>query len=98
MKISFNIAGVQYGDMATCIDDMKVRDELDLVPEQENEHNINAVRIEFKGVKLGYVPNTVCYEVSTAIGMGRDLKCEVAKLDPKEKSWKQCKVVITEEG
>ncbi|MBX9810990.1 MAG: HIRAN domain-containing protein, partial [Burkholderiales bacterium] len=50
------LAGFRYYDAKALWDEMKVGDTLTLVREPDNPHDANAVRVEWRGHKLGYVP------------------------------------------
>lgn len=50
------LAGFQYYDGRTWWEGMKVGDPLTLVREPDNPHDANAIRVEWQGHKLGYVP------------------------------------------
>ena len=50
------LAGFRYYDGKSLWQEIKVGDPLALVREPDNPHDGNAVRIEWNGRKLGYVP------------------------------------------
>lgn len=50
------LAGFQYYDGRDLWREMKPGDTLTLVREPGNPHDANAIRLEWKGRKLGYVP------------------------------------------
>ncbi len=50
------LAGFQYYDGKALWDDMKPGDTLMLVREPANPHDANAVRVEWNGSHLGYIP------------------------------------------
>src|SRR5687767_5089055 len=50
------LAGFRYADAAAVMPQMQPGDALDLVHEADNPHDANAVRVEWRGRKLGYVP------------------------------------------
>lgn len=50
------LAGFQYYDGRDLWREMKAGDTLTLVREPGNPHDANAIRLEWKGRKLGYVP------------------------------------------
>jgi signal recognition particle subunit SEC65 len=94
MNKQFYIAGVQFHDMKKVLNDLKIGDELDLIREPDNKYDPNAVRIEFGGVMLGYVPKKFSAEVSGALEIGVELECVIDKVNPKAKPWEQCKVTV----
>jgi hypothetical protein len=50
------LAGTRYYEANTVWEDIRAGDRLDLVREPENPHDANAIRIEWRGRMLGYVP------------------------------------------
>lgn len=50
-----NIAGVQYSDYQLCLG-LKAGAKLDLWWERGNPHDPQAIRVEYRGIKLGYIP------------------------------------------
>ena len=51
-----SVAGFQYGRGEEVIDALCVGDALSLVREPDNPHDPRAIRIDWNGIKLGYVP------------------------------------------
>ena len=93
---TFYIAGVQHHELHEVIEDLKEADELELVCEPDNKFDPNAIRIEWDGTMLGYVPKKFSAEVNAALEVGRDLVCTITKLTPSAKPWEQCEVLIHE--
>lgn len=52
----FNVAGVQYSDYQLVVGGLKPGMVCDLIGEPTNQYDNKAIRIEYKGIKLGYVP------------------------------------------
>lgn len=52
---SVSVAGVQFAKPE--FSSIDVAKKLDLVPEPENEQDKDAISVEYKGIKLGYVPS-----------------------------------------
>lgn len=50
------VAGFVYHEGADVFDRLRAGDRLDLVREPTNPHDVHAVRIEWRGHTLGYVP------------------------------------------
>ena len=92
---TFNIAGVQFHQMKTIINDLNVGDELTLIPEPENPHDSNAVAIMCEGVMCGYVPGTLSAEISALVeAQGDNVTCIIQELNPQLKPWEWCKVAV----
>jgi len=84
----FNIAGVQYSDyqLASTI---KAGDSLKLIWEKANKFDPNAIRIEWKGIKLGYVPSKGKYQTMLHDYRKMDFKieCKVVSVNKNNPSW-----------
>jgi hypothetical protein len=50
------LAGFRYHEAPTLFPELRVGDRLDLVREPDNPHDPNAVRVDWRGRRLGYVP------------------------------------------
>jgi len=96
MERSFYIAGVQHHQMNKVLDFLDEGMELELVPEPTNKFDPNAIRIEFNGTMLGYVPKKFSSEVSGAIELGVELECIISKFNKSASPWEQCEVLISE--
>jgi len=96
----FYVAGVQFHDLCTCINDIKVDDTLILRAEPTNKFDPNAVRVEFNldghSIMLGYVPakgEGLSAKVSAKLEMN-PLLCKVLEINPEAKTWERLKVGI----
>ena len=69
---SFSIAGIAYYEALFVINQMKVGEKVDLKPEN-NIHDENAVAIYYEGKKLGYIPRSSNYSISTILRTGWDI-------------------------
>lgn len=92
---TFHIAGVQFHEYREALKDLdlKVGTEVDLVPEPENKFDPNAVRIEFKGMHLGYVPKKLSAEISAFIDCSNAVAV-LEEVNPSAKPWEMFKVTI----
>lgn len=52
----FSVAGVQYSDYQRVLSKMKLGEQVRFIGEPKNVFDNKAIRIEYKGVKIGYVP------------------------------------------
>ena len=50
------LAGFRYGEAAAVWPELREGDALELVREADNPHDANAVRVDWRGHRLGYVP------------------------------------------
>lgn len=74
------LAGFRYGEAARAWPLLRVGDELDLVREPENPHDANAVRVEWRGRRLGYVPRGENGALAWAMDRGEALRARVSRL------------------
>ena len=73
-------AGLRYHDAKAVWDQMKVGDALTLVREPENAHDSNAVRVEWNGHQLGYIPRAENAAVARQMDRGNRLVARITKL------------------
>jgi len=99
---SFYIAGVQFHELETILDQLAVDQRLELVLEPTNRYDPNAVRIERfefeegEYTMCGYVPKKFSAEISALISIGTILECVIVEVNKNAKPWEQCKVEIRE--
>jgi hypothetical protein len=74
------LAGFRYYDAGALWDEMKVGDALELVREPDNPHDANAVRVEWRGYQLGYVPRRENADVARQIDRGSRVKARISRL------------------
>lgn len=93
---SFHIKGFKNYEGAKALKKLKVGKRLDLVPEFDNPYDPSAIRIERKGVKLGYVPKEKNYLVSLFAFYGHAdvFECRIQQIDRKADPWSQVRVGI----
>src|SRR5262249_31671670 len=74
------LAGIRHYDAADVWRDMNAGDRLEIVREPENAHDANAVRVEWRGRKLGYLPRTDNAAVARQLDRGAVLEARIAAL------------------
>lgn len=57
------------------------KDAVELVREQDNEHDPNAVAVEHNGTKLGYIPASIVRTVASLIDGGFPLRARITMVD-----------------
>lgn len=62
-------------------------DPLSLVREPDNTHDANAVRVEWQGQKLGYLPRAQNQAVAAAMDAGERVDARIAKLRNERNPW-----------
>jgi hypothetical protein len=74
------LAGFHHHDAVETWRQMTVGDRLQLVREADNPYDPNAVRVEWRGMKLGYVPQRDNAAVARQMDRGAALEARVALL------------------
>jgi len=74
------LAGYRYGAAAALWPLMREGDALELVREPENPHDANAVRVEWRGHKLGYVPRRENAALAWALDRAVPLRARIARM------------------
>lgn len=81
------LAGSQYYAVSAVWDKIRPGDRLTLVREPDNRHDRNAVRVEWQGRQLGYVPRAENRAVAAALDAGEKLEGRVTKLRNDPNPW-----------
>ena len=74
------LAGFRHYDGTGLWRDMKAGDRLELVREPENPYDSGAIRVEWRGHKLGYVPRRENAAVARQLDRGAPIEARVAAL------------------
>ena len=74
------LAGFRYGEAAAVWALLQLGDELELVREAENPHDANAVRVDWQGRRLGYVPRRENAALAWGLDRGTPLRARVSRL------------------
>ena len=74
------LAGFRYAEAAMLWPQLRQGDSLDLVREPDNPHDANAVRVEWQGRKLGYVPRRDNSAVAWGLDRGVQLRARIRSL------------------
>src|SRR5512147_187694 len=72
------LAGFRYYDGRKLWSRMRVGDELVLVREPDNPHDANAVRVEWRGRMLGYVPRRENADVARQLDRGAAIRARIS--------------------
>jgi hypothetical protein len=83
------LAGFQYYDGKARWDEMKPGDVLTLVRERDNPHDANAVRVEWNGSRLGYIPRRENTDVARQMDRGAAVKARIVKLTEARNPWQR---------
>jgi HIRAN domain len=88
------LAGFQYHAGEALWQDMREGDRLALVREADNPHDANAVRVEWRGQKLGYLPRAENRTVAAAMDKGEAIDARVAKLRQHKNPWQRVLIEV----
>lgn len=93
---TFNIAGFQHWDGSLVLNKLKVGQTLELSTEQENPYDPNAIRISYRGAKLGYIPASENELIAAMFFYGHEqiFECRILQVNPEAKPWEQVLVGI----
>lgn len=83
------LAGFQFYAGRALWDEMKVGDRLVLVREPENPHDARAVRVEWRGRKLGYLPRAENRAVAEEMDRGGRVEARIARLMRHRDPWQR---------
>ena len=70
-------------------EELKVGDALSLVREPENTHDARAVRVEWNGHMLGYVPRAENEAIARQLDVGNKLEARIVRLTRHRDPWKR---------
>lgn len=88
------LGGSQYYAVSEVWSQIKVVDRLTLVREPHNRHDRRAVRVEWQGRQLGYVPRAENQAVARALDEGETLEARVSRLRDEADPWRRVEFEI----
>jgi HIRAN domain len=74
------LAGFRYAEASQVWSELRIGDSLELVREPDNPHDRNAVRVDWRGRKLGYVPRAENEALAWAMDRGERLTARISRL------------------
>ncbi len=80
MVRSSPLAGFRYNDGRMVWKDMKTGDALMLVREYDNPHDVDAIRLEWNGRKIGYVPRQENRALARELDAGQVIDARIVEL------------------
>ena len=83
------LAGSQYYAAGEQWAQLRVGDHLDLIRESDNRHDRNAIRVEWRGHKLGYVPRAENRAIAAALDQGDKLVARITRLREHANPWQR---------
>lgn len=88
------LAGFRYYAGETLWQAMHEGDRLTLVREPDNPHDANAVRVEWRGQKLGYLPRAENHAVAAAMDSSENVAARIEKLRPHRNPWQRVLIEV----
>ncbi len=83
------LAGFQFHEGKRLWEQLKVGDALMLVREPDNAYDPRAVRVDWNGHKLGYVPKAENEAVARQLDRGNKLEARIVRLNRSRDPWKR---------
>lgn len=83
------LAGFQFHEGKQLWKALKVGDALTLVREPDNPHDPRAVRVDWNGHVLGYVPRAENEAVARQLDRGNRLEARIVRLNKSRDPWKR---------
>lgn len=74
------LAGFRYAEANQVWSELRIGDPLELVREPDNPHDRNAVRVNWRGRKLGYVPRAENEALAWAMDRGERVTARISRL------------------
>mgnify|MGYP001222823369 FL=1 len=74
------LAGFRYHEAPRLFPELRIGDRLDLVREPDNPHDPNAVGVEWRGRRLGYVPRRENSALAWAMDRGEPVSARISTL------------------
>lgn len=87
------VAGIRFGDIQS-LEGLKAGLPLDLFHEKQNKFDGQAIRVEYKGTKLGYIPRAHTDLLHKAKKAGAKFYTKVKGYFPANPSWQQLYVEV----
>lgn len=88
------LAGFQYHAGKALWPQMQVGDALTLIREPDNRYDANAVRVEWQGHKIGYVPRRENADVARFMDRGQALQARIVRLAEVRDPWSRVRFEI----
>lgn len=88
------LAGFQFHAGKTVWRELQVGDELTLVRESDNRYDPQAVRIDWRGHKLGYVPRRENADVARLMDHGSHLVARISRLMISRNPWERVRFEV----
>jgi hypothetical protein len=88
------LAGFQYHAGEVLWEKMSVGDVVMLIREPDNPHDPRAVRVEWQGAQLGYLPRAENEAVAAAMDRGERVSARIAALAKHRNPWRRVRIEV----
>lgn len=88
------LAGFQFHAGKIVWEQMAQGDMLHLAREPDNRHDINAVRVSWRDIQLGYLPRSDNAAVAAAMDQGWRVTARIGRLMPHPDPWQRVRVDV----
>ncbi len=88
------LAGSQYHALARVWPHLRAGDRLTLTREPDNRHDRNAVRVDWNGQPIGYVPRAENRTVARALDAGEPLEARATRLRDDPNPWRRVEFAV----
>ncbi|MDR2839081.1 MAG: HIRAN domain-containing protein [Azonexus sp.] len=88
------LAGSQYYAVGDYWEQLRVGDPLQLTREPDNRHDPYAIRVEWRGHQLGYVPRANNRALAAALDAGECLTARIAELNRHPDPWRRVRFEV----
>lgn len=88
------LAGFQYHQGKQLWQDMKAGDALILTREPDNPYDAKAIRVDWQGHKLGYVPRRENADIARLMDRGARLEARISRLVESRDPWQRVRFEI----
>jgi len=88
------LAGFQYHAGKVLWEEMRVDDALQLTREPDNPYDSNAVRVDWRGQKLGYLPRAENRAVALEMDRGARIEARIASLVRHRNPWQRVRIEV----
>jgi hypothetical protein len=89
-----NLAGFEHHDGEELWNYLTTGDSLELHREPDNPHDPNAIRIDWNGRKLGYLPRTQNQNTARLMGQGKWLEARIGGLERHGNPWRRVAIEV----
>lgn len=89
------LAGFQHYAGEALFPLMRVGDRVELMREPENPFDARAVRVDWRGVQIGYAPRLENVDLARLIDRGTAVEARILRLDQSRDPWKRVLLEFT---